>query len=116
MSELTRVHHSLLSILDTQKKHQKNSIATNEGWCKVRDQMVEAMCERAAPESHQCVACPRVVKNIVLCNDCGPTTYLCIKCTETHHKFIHFHKPLLWTVSKLIIFTIFSRGDVSSYI
>ncbi len=64
--------------------------------------MVQAWCESAAPETDQCVACDRVVKNIVLCADCGPATYLCLKCTEKYHKFVHFHKPLLWTVSKLL--------------
>ena len=89
------------TFLDAQTKHKKTSTATSHGWCNVRDQMVQAMCERAAPETHQCVACNNTVKNIVLCNDCGPTAYLCLKCTELHHKFIHFHKPLLWTVSLL---------------
>ncbi len=77
----------------------------------MRDQMVEAWCDKAAPATNKCISCNEIVRNIVLCTDCGPTVYFCVKCTEIHHKFQYLHKPLLWTVRRDIKskFAIFGR-------
>ncbi len=69
-------------------------------WKNVRLKIMNAAVEAQAPLTHKCIDCKNEEKNIFRCIDCSPTLYMCESCIVKQHKYIFFHKPEMWTVSK----------------
>jgi len=68
-------------------------------WEKIRPTLMQAAFDSAAPVTTKCALCQQDCPNIVVCDSCGPTYFVCETCAHADHRLRPFHSLCIWTVS-----------------
>jgi len=82
----------------TSKYYKAKSIQQAQ-WEKMRPALMQVAFERSAPVTKTCGLCHCACDNLVCCDDCGPTYFVCDNCAQRDHQLRPFHSLSVWTVS-----------------
>ena len=84
---------------EQQSEHDRRKVQAAEGWDKLRLPTLHAAVEgMSLPPNAQCCNCRASAE--VRCVQCGPTVFLCQRCTIVLHNNVRFsHTPEIWKVS-----------------
>ena len=90
----------------TQSAHCADYEQLSRRWREIFPLLIDAELEQYAPSTSNCGICEKELSTeLIKCEDCSATAYYCSDCYHKTHKQIMFHKPIIWSVSVVLLCT-----------
>ncbi len=98
LSKQMHFHHIFVGKKRKNPTNEEKTARLKDAWDSITGQLYKEAIRRSAPLTTKCIKCNNDCENIIFCEQCGPSNFMCPNCTKSTHEYIWFHHPKMWTV------------------